>query len=312
MIRDLYRYVWQVSSRNQILLSLLAVVLFLLELVPLELQRRIVNDAVAQREFQSIALLCLAYLMAVVVQGGTKLVLNVFRGSVSESANQRLRSEANLIAMASTPDRGAAEDEGAAISIIVSEVEAVGGFVGTSFSEPLLNGGMLLSIFGYMLYVEPWLALVAILLFCPQVVFVPIMQRAINRRTKRRIETLRALGTQIVDAAGDSEATRRKSYLQQVGEVYALNMQILRRKFGMNFLMNLLHHFGIVGLLFVGGWLFLQGKTEMGTVVAFISGLNRMNDPWGDLVNFFRDLSNTAVKYRMITSALEKNSAAPA
>ena len=89
-------------------------------------------------------------------------------------------------------------------------------------------------------------------------------------------------------------------------------MQILRRKFGMNFLMNLLHHFGIVALLFVGGWLFLHGKTEMGTVVAFISGLNRMNDPWGDLVNFFRDLTNTAIKYRMITSALEKSAAAPA
>jgi len=312
MIRDLYRYVWTVSSRNQILLSLLAVALFLLELVPLELQRRIVNDTVAKGEFGSIALLCLAYLAAVLVQGGTKLALNVFRGSVSESANRRLRSEPNLIAMASTPDRRAAADEGAAISIVVSEVEAVGGFVGTSFSEPLLNGGILLSVFGYMTYIEPWLALVAIALFLPQVVFVPILQRAINRRTKRRIETLRALGTQIVDEAGDSKAARRRTYLGQVGDVYALNMQILRRKFGMNFLMNLLHHVGIVGLLFVGGWLFLQGKTEMGTVVAFISGLNRMNDPWGDLVNFFRDLSNTAVKYRLITSALAKNAAVPA
>jgi len=311
MIRDLYRYVWTVSGRNQILLSLLAVALFLLELVPLELQRRIVNDAVAHREFQSIALLCLAYLVAVLVQGGTKLVLNVFRGSVSESANRRLRSEANLLEMASTPDRGAAEDKGTAISIIVSEVEAVGGFVGTSFSEPLLNGGILLTVFGYMIVIEPWLALVAILLFLPQTLFIPILQRAINRRTRRRIETLRALGTQIVDEADDSKATRRKTYLGEVREVYDLNMQILRRKFGMNFLMNLMHHFGIVGLLFVGGWLFLAGKTEMGTVVAFISGLNRMNDPWGDLVNFFRDLSNTAVKYRMITSALEKGAAAP-
>jgi ABC-type multidrug transport system fused ATPase/permease subunit len=311
MIRDLYRYVWKVSGRNQVLLSLLAVALFLLELVPLELQRRIVNVAVAKQEFHAIALLCLAYLAAVLVQGGTKLVLNVFRGSVSESANQRLRSEANLIAMASTPDRGEAKDEGAAISIVVSEVEAVGGFVGTSFSEPLLNGGMLLSVFGYMLVIEPWLALVAIGLFLPQTLFIPILQRAINRRTKKRIETLRAISTQIVDEADDKAATRKKRYLGQVRTVYDLNMQIFRRKFGMNFLMNLLHHFGIVGLLFVGGWLFLAGQTEMGTVVAFISGLNRMNDPWGDLVNFFRDLSNTAVKYRMITTALGKR-AAPA
>jgi hypothetical protein len=61
----------------------------------------------------------------------------------------------------------------------------------------------------------------------------------------------------------------------------------------------------------VGGWLLLHGKTEVGTVVAFISGLNRMNDPWGDLVNYFRDLTNAGVKYRMIASALDKRAAEP-
>ena len=59
----------------------------------------------------------------------------------------------------------------------------------------------------------------------------------------------------------------------------------------------------------VGGWLLLHGKTEVGTVVAFISGLNRMNDPWGDLVNYFRDLTNAGVKYQMIAQALDKRPA---
>ena len=94
--------------------------------------------------------------------------------------------------------------------------------------------------------------------------------------------------------------------------MYRLNMEIFRRKFGMNFLMNLLHHLGVIGILSVGGWLLIQGKTDAGTVVAFISGLNRMNDPWGDLVNYFRDLTNASVKYRMIASALDKRVAKPA
>lgn len=37
-----------------------------------------------------------------------------------------------------------------------------------------------------------------------------------------------------------------------------------------------------------------------------------MNDPWGDLVNYFRDLTNTVVKYRMIAAALEKRAVQPA
>jgi len=42
------------------------------------------------------------------------------------------------------------------------------------------------------------------------------------------------------------------------------------RKYGTNFLMNLLHQLGIIGILAVGCWLVLQGNTEVGTIVAFI------------------------------------------
>jgi ABC-type bacteriocin/lantibiotic exporter with double-glycine peptidase domain len=63
---------------------------------------------------------------------------------------------------------------------------------------------------------------------------------------------------------------------------------------------------GTIGILAVGGWLVLQGKTEVGTIVAFISGLHRMNDPWNDLVDFFRNLTNTSLKFRMIATELDK------
>jgi ABC-type multidrug transport system fused ATPase/permease subunit len=312
MIKDLYRYVWKISGRDQVILSVLSVVLFLLELAPLELQRRIINGAVDRQAFEVIGLLCLLYVAVALVQGGLKLMLNVYRGSVSESANQRLRLDTNLIAIARSQNGREPEDGGVAISIVVSEVEAVGGFVGASFSEPLLNGGILLSVFGYMIFMQPWMALVAFLLFCPQVLFIPFLQEAINRRTKRRIETLRALSVDIVNETSDRAGVREKIYRRRVADVYRLNMQIVRRKFGMNFLMNLLHHLGIIGILSVGGWLLLHGETEVGTVVAFISGLNRMNDPWGDLVNYFRDLTNAGVKYQLIAQVLDKHSSGPA
>jgi ABC-type multidrug transport system fused ATPase/permease subunit len=309
MIKDLYRYVWKVSGRHQVILSVLAVSLFLLELAPLELQRRIVNGAVDGQAFEIIGLLCLLYVVVALVQGGLKLIVNVYRGSVSEAASQRLRLETNLIAIARSEKGSEPKDDGVAISIIVSEVDAVGGFVGSSVSEPVLNGGILLSVFGYMIFMQPWMALVAVLLFFPQVLFIPLLQGAINRRTKKRIETLRALSVDIVKEPDDRAGAREKTYRRRVGDVYQLNMQIFRRKFGMNFLMNLLYHLGIIGILSVGGWLLLHGETEVGTVVAFISGLNRMNDPWGDLVDYFRDLTNAGVKYRMIAKALDKRSA---
>jgi ABC-type bacteriocin/lantibiotic exporter with double-glycine peptidase domain len=305
MVRELYRYIWKVSARDQVLLSLLAVAIFLIELAPLELQRRIVNGAVEGRGFDFIGMLCLVYVAVELVHGGLKLVLNVYRGAVSEAANKRLRMQMNPSADAAKPDAGKQAEEGVKISMIVAEVESVGNFVGSSFSEPLLNAGVLLSILGYMVFTQPWMALVALLIFVPQFLFIPFLQEAINRRTKRRIETMRALSVDIVDEAAERAGERsEQTFRRRIARIYELNMQVFRRKYGMNFLMNLFYHLGIIGILAVGGWLVLQGKTEVGTIVAFISGLNRMNDPWGDLVDFFRNLTNTGLKYRMIAEQL--------
>jgi ABC-type bacteriocin/lantibiotic exporter with double-glycine peptidase domain len=191
-------------------------------------------------------------------------------------------------------------------------VEAVGGFVGTSFSEPILNGwGSWSALLGYMLIVEPLMALAALgVCSCRRCCSFRCCRMRSNRRTQKRIKTLRRLS---VDTCCGEQATARdheRAFRNRVRRVYDLNMQIFRRKFGMNFLMNLFYHFGVIGILFIGSWFVIEGKTEIGTVVAFISGMNRMNDPWGDLVNYFRDLTNAAVKYRMIARVHDTGSAA--
>jgi ABC-type multidrug transport system fused ATPase/permease subunit len=310
MVMDLYRYIWKVSGRRQIKLSALTVVVFLLELGPLELQRRIVNGAVDHQAFQVIVMLCVVYAAVALLHGGLKLVLNVYRGSVSEAANQQLRMQIDPNANIRSSAQNGSGKKGVQISIVVSEVEAVGGFVGSSFCDPLLNAGILLSVFGYMLYMQAWMALVVLLIFGPQLLFIPFLQRAINLRTKRRIERFRALSVDIVEEVTDGVRDRaNRTFRRRIRDVYRLNMQILLRKFGMNFLMNLLYSLGVIGILAVGSWLLLQGKTELGTIVAFISGLTRMNGPWGELVNYFRDLTNAGLKYRMITAELEQCSA---
>jgi ABC-type bacteriocin/lantibiotic exporter with double-glycine peptidase domain len=72
----------------------------------------------------------------------------------------------------------------------------------------------------------------------------------------------------------------------------------------MNYLMNLTHHLEIAGALLFGGWCVLNGMTELGTVVAFISAIGRLHDPWGDLVNYFRDVTSTQVRYGLLVGAV--------
>jgi ABC-type bacteriocin/lantibiotic exporter with double-glycine peptidase domain len=312
MPEGLYGYIWQTSGRAQILLAILSVFIFLLDLVPLELQRRIVNDAISRKAFTELIWLCSVYALTALVQGAAKLVWNVYRNSVGEATSRRLRLDTFTAALRH-PEPDAASKEGVGISIILSEADPVGLFVATSVSEPVLHGGVLIAVFSYLLYLQPWMALVALALFLPQTVFVRLVQNAINRRTEARIQVMRRLSAGIVTETAEGVLEREaRSYNQRVRNIYSLNMQIYRRKYSMNFLINLLYHFGTVGILFVGGWLVMQGRTEVGTVVAFISGLTKVNDPWNDLVTFFRDMTNARVKYRLIAKVLDERDPAEA
>lgn len=303
--KGLYGYIWATSGGPQILLALLSVVIFLLDLVPLELQRRIINDAIKQKALVLLAWLCGIYAAVALLQGLCKLAWNVYRNSVGEATSRRLRLETFAAALRH-PEPDANAKEGVGISIILSEADPVGLFVATSVSEPILHGGVLISVFAYLLYLQPWMALVAFALFVPQCLFVPLVQNAINQRTATRIQVMRRLSADIVAETAQGVLEREgRSYRQRVHHVYALNIQIYWRKYAMNFIINLLYHLGTVGILLVGGWFVMQGKTEVGTVVAFISGLTKVNDPWNDLVTFFRDMTNARVKYRLIAKVLD-------
>jgi len=286
-------------------LAALSTIVFLLDLAPLELQRRIVNEAIHDRSFDRLVLLCGIYAVVALLQGGSKLATNIFKNSVGEAASRRLRLDTYAAALHHR-EPAADGQEGIGISIILSEADSVGLFIASAVSEPVLHGGVLVSVFTYLIILQPWMALVALALFAPQFFFVPAMQKAINERTVSRIKVMRDLSVDIVNEAAEGVEEREADlYRRRVNEIYALNMQIYRRKFSMNFLMNLLYHLGIVGILLVGGILVMDGRTEVGTVVAFISGLAKVNDPWGDLVTFFRDVTNTRVKFHLIAGFLD-------
>ena len=88
--------------------------------------------------------------------------------------------------------------------------------------------------------------------------------------------------------------------------MFALNMGIYKLKYSMNLVMNLMHHFAVAVALCVGGWMALEGRIEVGTVVAIVGGLGKLNDPWGDLVNWAREFSVVAVKYRLFADAANR------
>ncbi|HUN51199.1 MAG TPA: ABC transporter transmembrane domain-containing protein, partial [Candidatus Sulfotelmatobacter sp.] len=239
-------YVWRKTRHQQALLALLAVATFLLNTAPLELQRRIVNDAIKNGDLRAILLLSLAYGGLALLQGAVKLTLNIYGAYVSENTSRSLRRSVYgmLTGLPGDGENGTDVRRGIEISMIVDEVDDVGSFVGISVAQPVQQVGILLSVLGYLAFLEPTMALLSLLIFVPQLAFVPLMQGAINRRARDRINTLREISAGIV-ADDDAIAAATAEQHARIGHVFALNMGIFKLKFTMNFLMNLQYHLGI-------------------------------------------------------------------
>jgi hypothetical protein len=88
---SLVDFIIQVSSWHQLLLALVTTLLFLLTIAPLELQRRIINEALGGSSFQPVLLLSLAYAGLALIEGLIKLLTNIYRAWISESIVRLLR-----------------------------------------------------------------------------------------------------------------------------------------------------------------------------------------------------------------------------
>jgi len=299
----LFQFVWQLSAADQVWIAALSIAVALLDTIPIEVQRRIVDDLTKGHDFEPILLLTFAYAGLVACQGLAKLLLNLYRSWVAEHSVRSLRSFISEGGPERNADGDEAKTRGVEISMIVAESDPVGTFVGASISEPLLQIGILVSVFGYLTYLRPLLALITLCVISPQFVFVPLIQRSINRKVERRISTLRGASAGTLEGQQDDQGLRHQE--ARFAQIFQFNMSIFRLKFSLNFLMNLTHHLGIAIVLGVGGWMVVNGRAEIGTIVAFISGLSTVRDPWGDLVLWFQNLMVTETKYRLIVGATE-------
>ena len=229
----LYRYVWRVSRPQQIRLIVLTLLVLPLSMAPLELQRRIVDDAIMGSDVRLLLWLCGIYFAVAMATVALKFARSVYEGRISESVIRSLRqSLSHHDFKAEGNGHG-----GSAVSMVASEAEQIGAFVGESLSFPLLQAGTLLAVMGYMLVVEPLIALFAFALFVPSLLITPWIQRRLNNLVERRTVVLRELGD-IVAAEGETHGESR------IREIYRVRMRILVLKYLVKLVNNLVGHLG--------------------------------------------------------------------
>ena len=170
-----------------------------------------------------------------------------------------------------------------------------------------MQAGTLLSVLSYMLYTEPRLGVVVLLVAVPQLCVVPMNQRRVNIYVRERAHTLTRAGDLMVDPAlrrGSSTSSLGSEISKAFETIYLARLHVFKLKFGLKFLISALQSTAVFVLLFAGGIMVLNGKTEIGIMVAFISGLDRVLEPWREMIAFVRSTSSARVQFDLIEGTL--------
>jgi ABC-type multidrug transport system fused ATPase/permease subunit len=293
--KSLPKYIWFMSGRHQIGLCGIALLIAVLSTIPLELQRRIVNRGISDADVRVLLALGGIYLVVILGQNTLKFGLKLYQGWISESAIRNSRRHLARVHEGRRATTGS-DPGGRAVSIIGSEIEQVGGFVGEGLSEAVVQVATLVFIIGYLAFVEPLIMGVGLALLVPQVLIAVRVQHAINPLVATRVDLLRRLGDRVA-STGDPAGERD---YEEISGIYDNRMRIYLLKFAGKTAMNLLNALAPLGALLIGGYLVIQGATTIGTVVAFMSGFERLSDPARQLTVFYRSASQASVHHRKI------------
>lgn len=288
------------SGWHQVWVCLIAVALAVIDLIPIELQRRIVNEIVETQDVPLLLQYGAVYLVLVLTHKLGKFVLKMYQSWLAESA--RLYTRQHLVSLYRNGDDQNGDHSGRTVSIVGSEAEKLGGFVGEALSQACVNITMLVGVLSYMLVVEPRIAAFALAFLIPQALITPFMQRRLNELVETRVQYLRDLGDEIAQ----DDVVRKDDAQRFLPKIFDNRMKYFALKHVLKTVLNVLNGLGPFTVLVFGGYLVMQGETEVGIIVAFISGFERMSNPVRELITFYRVAAQATVQHRMIAKWINK------
>jgi ABC-type multidrug transport system fused ATPase/permease subunit len=308
MKRSLLSYVLHKELKTQLFLILLIAVSVGFKLVPLEMQKRIINQAIKFSRVDLLLHLCGLYILAVLVSSGMKYWINILRAQLGEKILRDLQCDlfGHIIKFPLSYFRK--HSHGSINTALTGEINSVGEFFADALSVPAINLATYFAFVGYMFYLNATMAIVTIVLYPVEMIFVPRLQGRLNIWVDRRIQLTMSMGSAIQESLAGIEdihanATydfERFKFTQWAQNVYKAKMQVYRYKFLIKLIDNLFSYMGPFFLFLVGGYLVIRGTFDLGALVAFLSAYGQLYDPWRELITYYQDLGTNRVKFKML------------
>ncbi len=310
METNLYRYIIKRSLRHQLALTVLAFVVTAVSLAPTDLRRRIINKAIAMSDLPALFLYCGLFLVAVLASGGLKYVITNYEGMISETMLRNLRTELYHRILRFPLPHFRNTSTGQLIAMLLGEVEDLGLFFGQAFSVPLVHGLKLLGNVGYMVWLNPWMALAGVALYPFQIWLIPKLQRRVSQMSRDRVQLVRHLSDHIQESvsgiqeihANDTLAYESSGFRNQLQKIFQVRIQIYNLKYFIKWINNFLALLGPFFLFLIGGWFIIArpGSFDVGSLVAFLAAYEQLNEPWRELLNYYQQKEVAETKYEQV------------
>jgi len=334
MENGLFAYILKYSKRQQIILTLLTILSFPFYYLSLDLPKTIINDAISGSKFpvdfsiqiggftvdfgsfsqvQYLILLCCAFLCLVLINGGLKLFINIYRGVLGERMLRRLRLQLIERIMKFPLARFRNTSQGELVSMVNQESEPLGGFIGAAFSLPLYQGGMLLTILVFM-FVQDWkLGLASIALYPFQAWLIPKLQMQVNQLNRQRTIRMRKIAENLGEVVAginevhinDNTNFFRDHFSKLLGGVFNVRVQIYKKKFLIKFLNNSIAQLTPFLFFLIGGLLVIRGELSVGALVAALAAYKDLSPPWKELLGWYQSQADSRMKFSILTEQFD-------
>ena len=294
---EMYAAIWRVSGGRQMVLIVLSLAIAALAAVPLNFQKDIINALTAADIAPSdLVWLCAGMMSAILLSLGLKWVMGYRSGVLGEDIIRLLRRRILLGAV----EAGGALKVGTKSTMISAEAEELGKFAGNAMSQPVMQIGTLISVVAFIATTQPGLGMIAVCMIVPQIIIVVFTQQYVNRFVARRVQILRGATDHMThdDLAGIMDDVNR-----EFDDIYETRRRMFLWKLTTKFAVSAINGVGSVSVLLLGGWFVIEGKTDVGTVVAATIGLGRLQGPTAFIISFYRLVSSTRVKYELLRDA---------
>jgi len=192
--KNIFAYIFKYSLRQQMIVFRGTLVYLPILYLSFELPKIIVNDAldadpgtfpriILSHSFDQLHYLftlCGILLALVLITGGVRYVMSVYKGVLGEIMLRRLRYDLYTRILQSPIPHLKKVQGGEIVTMATAEAEPLGRFMGIAVANPTLQGGTMLTALVF-LFAQDWLlGLAAISLFPVQAYLVPKLQVRMN------------------------------------------------------------------------------------------------------------------------------------